>query len=231
MMLSPYWRQTSDVVSGTFLFLLQELWYCDVCGVKHIQSPARCFPVCTQSNAWRCKREQVFIWTTPFCAPSSHRLFNLYVRLQQFFSVYFYFFGSCFIIGNSLAKSFTSLECPIFLFSFALFVLNLAAKFPFPSVGNQNLWFPVGGSIMWTIACRISMLENNLRPSDAPKRIQKASSVQTVLRHKTRNRASLWLTPSQPQHAVNQNRPHHSANTLHINWHSENLDATPVERR
>jgi hypothetical protein len=44
----------------------------------------------------------------------------------------FYFFGSCFIIGNSLAKSFTSLECPIFLFSFALFVLNLAAKFPFP---------------------------------------------------------------------------------------------------
>lgn len=130
-MLSPYWRQTSDVVSGTFLLFLQELWYYDVCGVKHIQSP-RCFPVCTQSNAWQCKREQVFIWTTPLCAPSCHRLFNLYVRLQQFFSVYFYFFGSCFIIGNSLAKSFTSLECPIFLFSFALFVLNLAAKFPFP---------------------------------------------------------------------------------------------------
>ena len=52
---------------------------------------------------------------------------TFYVPLQQFFSVYFYFFGSCFIIGNSLAKSFTSLECPILLFSFALFSLEFSS--------------------------------------------------------------------------------------------------------
>ena len=101
MVLSPYWRQMSDIVCGTFLLTARTdttifaTWnihnYCNtkafasLYGVQSLvmQGRKRTFRQYSASNIGRHHSAHM-------CTPSCHRLLNLYVWLQQLFSVYMY---------------------------------------------------------------------------------------------------------------------------------------------